>query len=65
MNENTLFTTQMVRQLQTLSYRTFFLLKQNDISNIPEIPEGAFAGRQSGQRGKYFLQNQLPMLLIT
>lgn len=32
---------------------------------LPEIPEGAFAGGQSGQRRKNLLQDQLPMLLIT
>ena len=31
---------------------------------LPEIPEGAFAGGQSGQRCKDLLQDQLPMLLI-
>ncbi len=35
------------------------------IQKIPEIPEGAFAGGQSGQRRKDLLQDQLPMLLIT
>lgn len=34
-------------------------------NGLPEIPEGAFAGGQSGQRGKDLLKDQLPMLLIT
>lgn len=30
----------------------------------PEVPEAAFAGGQSGQRGEDLLQDELPVLLI-
>lgn len=62
-------TIQSIRQGSNHFQTCFFLTTPKICAKaqyeIPEVPEGPFAGRQPGQRGEDLLQDQLTMLLIT